>query len=266
MSPFLGVPIKEKHSVRLKWKAVTGAAAYNVQILSTERIKKWRVKECFIIVELSHGVYEFRLASINKKGRRGPWSSWRKIEIKARKVEKKMSLEEGRKYRIDITRVSGWRLLVPGLPQLIKGRKKMGAIIMGTAIFGTLFGLYSNQQADYIAAQASTDPLYILYNEPVIYFSQRNMLTTNASTNVLFVTGFQSNSQSDADYKKHRLNANFGVIILLGAYAIHLFDIFRGTMSYSSMSARSYEFSFSTVALINRPGEREYYFIWKTHW
>lgn len=84
--PLLAQSPEPARTVEVRWQAVAGAAAYQLQIRrqgSEENLVDQRLRQNQYAAQLAPGSYEQRLSAVNPAGRQGPWSRWTPLEVRA---------------------------------------------------------------------------------------------------------------------------------------------------------------------------------------
>lgn len=177
-------------------------------------------------IKLSSGNYSVRVAGLNKFGKPGPWSSWKKMKITAKTKEitpEKEIIEpdkkEAEQKKSKPTKksapffINSWTFFFPGAPQFMRGDE-----IRGFAYWGIYAGLGGALNSERLQGNTlALDP----FNDPV--FLTTILMFRNQPLIVGFLFNHMRNS-AEEQYNRHQANqrALGGAALML--YAIHILD------------------------------------------
>ncbi|MBL8018766.1 MAG: hypothetical protein JNM27_03795 [Leptospirales bacterium] len=213
--------------MRLAWDTVTEARGYVVQVRSkadASKLQEFKVTENKLETPLPAGLYDVRVAALNKFGKPAAFTEWIpvKLEVKSAapvnlsrkeqpKPESKPEPARQEPARMETGKLPLWNAFVPGMIRIRRGNYAIGgAYIAGLAGIGYLF--YTQKVAgDRIAEAPLNDPILLA---PVI-------LTTQPLSGYLLIN--QRDSQK-AVHARHQNNQKGLAGLGMALYAFQCVD------------------------------------------
>jgi hypothetical protein len=213
---------KKNFTYYIEWQNVAGAKGYLIQIKdkSNGTEKEEKLNQNNAELKLPAGLYEFRIASINKFGKPSTWTSWEEFLVEkdkprpnpkdAKQAEVKVSEEKPTKP----TQIKKWKWFVPGLVQYQSNQK----LYSGLWVFWfTALALYVNSErvaGNNLASNNLHDPIFL----------SALSLGTPVSLDLYLWT---KRKQAESEYNHHQSNQQAVGAVAILSYALQVWHAKR---------------------------------------
>lgn len=227
--------------MRLAWDTVTEARGYVVQVRSkvdASKVQEFKVAENKLETPLPAGLYDVRVAALNKFGKPAAFTEWIPVKLEVKntapvnlsrkeqpKPERQSEPARPEPAGMETGKLPLWNAFVPGMTRIRRGNYLIGgAYIAGLAGVGYLF--YQQKVAgDRIAEAPLNDPILLA---PVI-------LNTTVLPGYLLIN--QRDSQK-AVHSKHQNNQKGLAALGLALYTFQCVDAVLWADTGKSISFR----------------------------
>ena len=193
--------------IEIRWKHVQGNNGYQIEMATKDRgVLQEKTTDNHHTFDAEPGLYQVRVAALNKFGRPARFSKWYDITVGKSKKKEVMTL--GRKKEPSTGKFTKW---IPGWPQW--QYKKWKSYSYWSAL--GLIGYEMNRQrlaGNKLADRQGNDPAFLtlLYN----------------NTTPLTGLGLYNNRNLDKQqYGRHQNNQKILGVMALSIWAVHLIDI-----------------------------------------
>ncbi len=247
-----------KLSFRVRWLPVDGVARYRVEVRGPggQQVVSQTVEGSSLDVGLEPGLYEVRIASLNKFGREVPGAVWHSFRVEPPREslprearlppagssaadrlrrpppreprEDPQSLSELRAVQREERKRAGfdWTGLVPGMVQWRRGDTIRGSLFPGVLFASFAYGAYGYRGAEAARQRTRTDPLFAVYNNPLPYLALRQVLLADSLNTVAFAVGYRDFLAGRSEYVGYRREQRVAGGLFAVVYLLHLADVY----------------------------------------
>ena len=206
----------------IEWQNVTGAKGYLIQVKdkATDTQTEERLDHNSAELKLAAGLYEFRIASINKFGKPSAWTKWEEFLVekdKPKPISKDIKKEEvkvAEDTSISPQQIKKWKWFVPGLTQYQSNQKLYSGLWI---LWFSGLAFYANSErvaGNNLAGNNLNDPIFL----------SALSLGTPVTLDLYLWT---ERKKAESEYNQHQSNQQAVGVVAILSYALQVWHAKR---------------------------------------
>lgn len=206
----------------IEWQNVTGAKGYLIQIKdkATDTQTEERLDYNSAELKLAAGLYEFRIASINKFGKPSAWTKWEEFLVEKDKPKpnpkdaKQAEVKVPEDKPISPQQIKKWKWFVPGLTQYQSNQKLYSGLWI---LWFSGLAFYANSErvaGNNLAGNNLNDPIFL----------SALSLGTPVTLDLYLWT---ERKKAESEYNQHQSNQQAVGVVAILSYALQVWHAKR---------------------------------------